>query len=47
MGNENKFRFLKSVGVLLLLALCCAGKAGAQSDYTAITVDNGGTITGR
>jgi hypothetical protein len=46
MSHKNEFLFLKRVWVLFLLALCCAGKAGAQSEYTTITVDNGGTITG-
>jgi hypothetical protein len=46
MRTQHKFRLLKPIGALFLLAFCGVGKAGAQSDYTAITVDNGGTITG-
>jgi hypothetical protein len=46
MRTEHKFRLLKPIGALFLLAFCGVGKAGAQSDYTAITVDNDGTITG-
>jgi hypothetical protein len=29
-----------------LLFLFCIGRASAQSDYTVVTVENGGTITG-
>jgi hypothetical protein len=32
--------------MLFLLAMAWAGRAAAQSDYTAIKVENGGTITG-
>ena len=39
-------RFIKYASALLLLTLCHAGKAQSQSDYTAITVENGGTVTG-
>ena len=42
---------IKNGRVAIGLSLCvlifsCAGQAAAQSDYTPITVDNGGTITG-
>src|SRR5580700_3320219 len=46
MRIVKKFRFIKYAGALLLLTFCHAGRAQAQSDYTAITVENGGTITG-
>jgi hypothetical protein len=46
MRIVKKFRFIKYASALLLLTFCHAGKAQAQSDYTAITVENGGTITG-
>jgi hypothetical protein len=45
MSHKNEILFLKRVWVLFLLATCC-GNAGAQSEYTTITVENGGTITG-
>jgi len=46
MTHNSEVLFFKRSWVLLLLVLCCAGKAGAQSEYTTITVDNAGTITG-
>jgi hypothetical protein len=39
-------RFIKYVTACLLLTFCHARDAQAQSDYTAITVENGGTIAG-
>ena len=46
MRIGKQFRFIKYASALLLLAFGQAGRAQAQSDYTAITVENGGTITG-
>src|ERR1700723_4330386 len=39
-------RFIKYAIAFLLLTFCQAREAQAQSDYTAITVENGGTVAG-
>jgi len=43
--SANHFSARLAVSAALLF-LFCIGRASAQSDYTAITVENGGTITG-
>jgi hypothetical protein len=43
--STNHFSVRLAVSTALLL-LFCIGRASAQSDYTAITIENGGTITG-
>jgi len=43
--SANHFSARLAVSAAFLF-LFCIGRASAQSDYTAITVENGGTITG-
>src|SRR6202040_3963710 len=46
MKTSTNHFFARLAVSTTLLFLFCVGRASAQSDYTAITVENGGTITG-
>ena len=46
MRNNKIFRLRLSPALCFAAVLLCCGRAGAQADYTPITVENGGTITG-
>src|ERR1700691_3587689 len=46
MRNFRIFRRVLSPALCFAAALVCCGRAAAQADYTPITVENGGTITG-
>jgi hypothetical protein len=46
MKYKMKHRVVQTGCILLLLIPVCSSRAAAQSDYTVITVENGGAIAG-
>jgi hypothetical protein len=46
MNEETKRSVVRAICILALLIPFCGGRAAAQADYTAITVQNGGAIAG-
>ena len=46
MNEQTKHSVVRASGILLLIICLCGGRAAAQTDYTAITVQNGGAIAG-
>jgi hypothetical protein len=46
MKQKTKHSVMRASCILLLFVPLCSGRAAAQGDYTAITVQNGGAIAG-
>ena len=46
MNEQAKHSVVRASSILLLIICLCGGRAVAQADYTAITVQNGGAIAG-
>ena len=46
MYENMKQSLFPAIGPIAMLVLLCAGTAAAQSDYTPITVQHGGAISG-
>ena len=46
MNEQTKYSVVRASSILLLMFCLCGGRAAAQSDYTAISVQNGGVIAG-